>query len=110
MPVTDGTNLSASLASVATLAGGKVLTTIATSPANSIPVSGRFSVITGAGIATCTIASGSVDGQEVTILNLGAACTITAAAGGVAANVALASLASHKLSWEATTSLWYQLT
>ena len=97
-------------ATLTQVGGGKTLTTIATAPNNSIPVSGRFSVITGAGIATCTIASGSVDGQEVTVLNLGAACTITAAAGGVAANVALASLASHKLSWEATTSLWYQLT
>ena len=88
--------------------GGKTLTTIATSPANVVPVTGRFAAITGAGIATCTIGAGTVDGQSLTILNLGAACTITAATSGLAASSTLASLASHNYVWEQTTALWYQ--
>ena len=110
MPITDGNNVTASSVTTTLLGGGKTLTTIATAPANVIPVTGRFAAITGAGIATCTIGSGTIDGQVVTVLNLGAACTITAAAGGVAAASTLASLASHTFTWESTTSLWYQTT
>src|SRR5712664_813700 len=106
MPITDGTNIS----TTGFIAGGGTITTIATSPANSIPVSSRFAVLTGAGIATCTIGSGTSNGQEVTILNIGAACTITSAAGGTAINSTLASLGIHRLIWESSTSLWYQQT
>lgn len=106
MPITDGTNIVSS----GFIGGGGTITTIATSPANVVPVTQRFAVLTGAGIATCTIGSGSVNGQELTILNIGAACTITSAAGGTAINSTLASLGIHRLVWESSTSLWYQQT
>lgn len=96
-------------ATLTQIGGGKSLTTIATSPANVIPMTSRFAAITGAGIATCAVGTGTYDGQEVTILNLGAACTITSATSGLAAASTLASLASHVYHWEQATALWYQI-
>lgn len=89
--------------------GNKTLTTIATSPANVVPVTSNFAVITGAGIATCAIGTGTVDGQILTVTNIGAACTITAATSGLAANSTLASLATHMYRWDTGTILWYQI-
>ncbi len=79
--------------------------TIATSPANTITAAGgRVARITGAGIATCALAPGTVDGQEITIINLGATSTITVNMG---ANLALTTLTASRAVWDAGTTLWY---
>ena len=102
--VTIDETLSATL-----IAGGKTVQTIATSPANTISVTGRFAYVTGAGIATCVLTTGTVDGQELTILNVGAASTIVSGS-GVAAASTLASLGCHSYIYDLTTTLWYQRT
>ncbi len=78
---------------------------IATSPANTITTAGgRIARITGAGIATCALQTGTVDGQEITIINVGAASTCTV---NVGANVAIASGVGARFTWDAGTTLWY---
>lgn len=94
-------------ATVQILGGGKVVQTIATSPANTIAVTGRFAYLTGAGISTCALALGTIDGQDLTIVNVGAANTI-ASGSGVAAAVTMASgVGCQSFIYDATTTLWY---
>ena len=112
--VTGATTISGTLTASAALvaqlvAGGKTVQTIATSPANTINVNGRFAYVTGAGIATCVLATGTIDGQDLTILNIGAASTIVSGS-GVAAASTLASLGCHSYIYDLTTTLWYQRT
>jgi hypothetical protein len=79
--------------------------TIATSPANTITTAGgRIARITGAGIATCALQPGTVDGQEITIINLGATSTVTVNMG---ANLVLTTLLESRATWDAGTTLWY---
>ncbi len=114
--ITGATNLTGDLTAVnviATRVSGGVLNagaaslaqTIATSPANTITTAGgRVARITGAGIATCALGPGTVDGQEITVINLGATSTITV---NVGANLVLTTLLATRAIWDAGTTLWY---
>lgn len=114
--ITGATSLTGDLTAVnviATRVSGGVLNpgaaslaqTIATSPANTITTAGgRVARITGAGIATCALQPGTVDGQEITIINLGATSTVTVNMG---ANLVLTTLLASRAVWDAGTTLWY---
>jgi hypothetical protein len=72
-------------------------------------------VTTGSAVTGVIIGSGSVDGQELTILHVGAAASsITFAAAGSAAasshsatDFVISGQTCSKFVWESTTALWY---
>jgi len=99
--LTAGTVLEA-----ANIAGGRGATqTIATT--GTIAANGRVAYITGAGTATANIAQGTYDQQQLTIVNLGTAVTVTAATSGLATVQAIAALAKVNLVWDSASALWY---
>jgi len=87
------------------IAGGVLGTTAASiTGGQTIASTGRVSRITGTGATSVAVATGTVDGQDLTIINLGVAVTLTT---NMQATYTLATTAAIGLVWDAGSTAWF---
>jgi len=103
--VMSGNLTVASIATLAQVGGGVVGTTaVSVTGGQTIAVTGRVSRITGTGATSVALATGTVDGQDLTLINLGVAVTIST---NIRATYTLATTSSIGLVWDAGSTLWF---
>jgi hypothetical protein len=112
--------LTAETISCANLIGGVIGGTAGASVTTSGTITSTArttKVLTGSAVTSVIVGSGTTDGQELTILHVGAAASSIAfvaagsAAGSshVATDFVISGQTASKFVWEATTALWYPI-
>ena len=97
--------------------GASATTGVALTTAGTISVANRVSKVTpGSAVTAVIMAKGSLESQELTIINLGAAAGssvtfatagTTAGSSNLATDVVISGLTAAKFVWDPTTVLWY---